>query len=299
MARRLLVLAVFLLAGVEKSVGCDACGCSAMGSGVGLMAAFRQNSLGLQYHYTPFSSALEHAHGARDYFHTMETVFRFHLATRFKGQLNQPYRLNVRRHPGENQSLGGFGDTRLSLSYALLDQKPLGKKATLYVEAGLGVKAPTGAYDENLLNKNLPENFNTGLGAWGGIFQTNIGINLKNSGVALSGNYQSNWIPEGKYQFGDQWSGQAYAFHQFFAGARLKVTHFAGGAAEWVAQDRQADGKYAPATGGSGVFAAVGCNLQVGNWLFGGSFLTPIKQQYSNDEVKAKGRFSLQFARIF
>ncbi|MBK7477877.1 MAG: transporter [Haliscomenobacter sp.] len=71
----------------------------------------------------------------------------------------------MRRHPGENQSLGGFGDTRLSLSYALLDQKPLGKKATLYVEAGLGVKAPTGAYDENLLNKNLPENFNTGLGA--------------------------------------------------------------------------------------------------------------------------------------
>lgn len=120
------------------------------------------------------------------------------------------------------------------MSYALLDQKPLGKKATLYVEAGLGVKAPTGAYDENLSDKNLPENFNTGLGAWGGIIQTNIGINLKNSGVALSGNLQSNWIPEGKYQFGDQWSGQAYAFHQFFAGARLKVTPYAGGAAESV-----------------------------------------------------------------
>ncbi|MBK7477878.1 MAG: hypothetical protein IPI11_18420 [Haliscomenobacter sp.] len=37
-----------------------------------------------------FSSALEHAHGARDYFRTMETVFRFHLATRLRDNSTSP-----------------------------------------------------------------------------------------------------------------------------------------------------------------------------------------------------------------
>lgn len=300
MAKSVIALAVFLLVFVEKSVACDACGCSVNGVGVGLMATYRQNFVGFQYQYAPFSSTLEHSQGAKDYFHNFELALRFRVKRRFYLQLNQPYRLNVRRQPGANAERNGLGDTRLVTTFAFLNQIPIGKKLKLYAEAGGGIKAPIGQFDPKIHEgHDLPENFNPGNGSWAGQLQANFVLNHKNSGLNISTNYLHNRPSSSEYRFGHQWSGQALLFNQFLVNEKTSLTPFFGIAAEKVGRDVKADGKFATSTGGKGFFAAAGFNMRFNDWLLGATFSQPFSQHFSNAEVEAKGRMTLQLTHIF
>ncbi|MEZ4962366.1 MAG: hypothetical protein R2830_21235 [Saprospiraceae bacterium] len=300
MAKSVIALAMFLPLFSEKSVACDACGCSVNGVGVGLMATYRQNYIGFQYQYAPFASTLEHTQDTRDYFHSFELTLRFRVWKRLNLQLNQPYRLNLRTHSEADGTRSGLGDTRLIANYILLNQVPLGKSFKLYAEAGGGVKAPTGNFDPNLHDENnLPENFNPGNGSWAGLLQTNLVLSHKNAGLTISGTFQHNSSSTQGYRFGNQWSGQALLFNQLSMGGRFWLTPFAGMAAEKVGKDVKADGKFAPSTGGNGLFAAAGLNLRFDNWLVGASFSQPVHQHISNAEVEAKGRLTVQLSHIF
>jgi hypothetical protein len=300
MARSIVALAVFLLLLVEKSKACDACGCSINGVGVGLMATYRQSYVGVQYQYVPFSSTLEHSQGAKDYFHAFELALRLRVLRRLNLQLNQPYKLNTRQHPDGDDSRNGLGDTRLVVNYTILNQIQFGKNFKLYVEAGAGVKAPMGKYDPNIHESyNLPENFNPGNGSWAGLLQTNIVVSHKNAGLALTAVYQHNRPSTGGYRFGHQWSGQALLFNQFTVNGKTALTPFCGISAEKVGRDVKADGKYAASTGGQGFFAAAGINLKYDDWLLGASFSQPFSQHFSNAEVEAKGRLTVQLSHIF
>lgn len=300
MAKQIAALAVFLLLLGEKAAACDACGCSVNGVGVGLMATYRQNFLGFQYQYAPFRSTLEHTEGATDYFHSFELMARFRVFRRFNLQLNQPYRLNVRHHPDGDDQRSGLGDTRLLASYILLDQLTFGNGYRLYAEAGMGAKAPIGYFNANIHDEhNLPENFNPGNGSWAGLAQANLVLGRKNAGVTLTGSYQHNRPSTSGYRFGHQWSGQALLFNQFTTKGRISLTPYCGVAAEGVGRDVKANGNYAAATGGKGWFAAAGINLRFDQWLVGAAYSQPFSQHYSNAEVEAKGRLTLQLSHIF
>lgn len=299
MARKFIFLAVFALVLTKEGVACDACGCSALGSGVGLLATFHQSTIGLQYNRAPFISSPSHGHSNSDYFHTVELVARIQLARRLKIQFSQPYRINTREHSWVKQTLQGLGDSRFNINYVLVDRNKANGAFSVYADAGLGIKAPSARFDKQLIDQNLPENFNLGTGSWAGIAQTNVGLNFQNSGLALTGTFQHNWHAEGGYQFGDQWSYSCYGFHQFYPVQNwMMLTPFGGLAGEWIAQDRQANSKYAPSTGGKGLFATIGVNIQVRKWLLGGSYSRPLKQAYSGNEILAKPKFSIQFSKI-
>ncbi len=300
MARSVFALAMFLLVFAEKGIACDACGCSVNGVGVGLMAAYRQNYVAFQYQYAPFSSKLEHAQGAVDGFHTFELAVRYRLWRRLSLQLHQPWRLNIRQHPDGDATQSGWGDTRLLANFALLNQVPLGNNFSLYAEIGAGMKAPTGKFDPKLHDEqNLPENFNPGNGSWAYLLQSNLALSHKNAGLSLSGSYQHNRPSKEGYRYGGQWSGQALLFNEFPLAGRLSITPYGGLVAEKVTQDEKANGKYAPSTGGRGWFAAAGLNLKFDNWLLGAAFSLPFSQHYSNAEVAAKGRLTVQVSHIF
>lgn len=300
MARSIVALAVFLVVFLEKGRACDVCGCSIGGTGLGLMAAYRQNFVGFQYQHMSFSSAHEHGDGSSDDFSAFEFVARYRVFRRLNLQLNQPWRLNVRQHPDGNISQKGLGDTRLTGNLILLNQVRLGEKFSLYAEAGGGFKAPTGKYESDIrAQRNLPENFNTGNGNWAGLLQSSVVLNHRNMGLAFTGSHQRNRRSTDGYRFGDQWSGQALLFNQFTLGGRFSLTPFGGVSTEKTERDETPNGKYATSTGGKGWFAAAGANLKFDDWLVGMAFLQPFSQQYSNAEVEAKGRLTAQLTCIF
>lgn len=297
MAKSIAALAVFLCVLGTKAPACDACGCSVSGAGAGLLGNFRQNFVGLQYHFAPFASTL--GHGGYDYFHTAELSVRYRLAKRLNLQLHQPLRFNVRQHPDGNDTRSGLGDTRLLGNFILLNQLSLGKKMKLYAEAGAGVKAPTGHFDGRIRDENLPENFNPGNGSWALLLQSNLVLSYQNAGLAFTVMHQRNGASSTDYRFGNQLTTQLFLYYQTWPFAFVQLTPFAGVFAERVERDVNPNGKFAPGTGGSGYFAAAGFNLKLDNWLLGASWSQPFQQSYSSSEVDAKGRLSVQLSHIF
>jgi hypothetical protein len=299
MARSIIALAVFIVVFFEKGAACDVCGFS-VGGGLGLMPAYHQNFVGFQYQHSSFSSTLEHGDGSSDDFHAFEFVARYRVFRRLNLQLNQPWRLNIRRQHDGDQSQKGFGDTRLTGNLILLNQVRLGKKFSLYAEAGSGVKMPTGKYEPDLrAQRNLPENFNTGNGNWAWLLQSSVVLNLRNRGLMLTGSHQRNRRSTDGYRFGNQWSGQVLLFNQFNPDGRFSLTPFGGVSAEKTGSDETPNGKFAPSTGGNGWFVAAGANLKFDDWLVGMAYLQPFSQHYSNAEVEAKGRLTAQLTYIF
>jgi hypothetical protein len=300
MARSLIALAVFLLVWTERTMACDACGCSVNSAGVGLTAVYRKNFAGLQYQYVPFSSTLEHAIGATDHFHSFELTARMRVLRRINLQLNIPYRLNVRNHPDGDDMRSGLGDARFAAHYVLADQKKLKGDFRLFAEAGLGLKTPTGHFDPALRDEhNLPENFNPGNGSWAWLAQANVVLSRNNGGITLSGSYLLNSPSSSGYRFGPQWSGQVFVFNQFLSDKKISLTPHLGLAAEGIGRDINGDGKYAPSTGGQGWYLAGGLNFVSGKWLLGAVVTQPFIQTYSNEEVKAKTRFTIHFIHFF
>lgn len=298
MARVIFVLALCWCCWATGVFGCDACGCNVGGSNIGLLTGFRNNTIGLSWQQASFAASPEHGTGTADQFNTFELSFRYQLGARFKILAYQPYRLNIRNSPEGNGRLSGLSDTRIAGSYVLWNQAPVGT-SKLYLEAGAGVKLPVGKYDAHLHDKTLPENFNLGNGSWGYLAQANAVLSWAKSGIFAGGTYQFNQATHNGYHFGNQFNAQALYFLQQPVKNIGQIIPFGGIQFENISHDKYANGKNVPGTGGTGALATIGFQFKIDYFLAGVSYAYPVYQTYSNSEVDAKGRTSIQLSYIF
>ncbi|HMQ64398.1 MAG TPA: hypothetical protein PKE06_27185 [Flavilitoribacter sp.] len=299
MVRRIILLSVIGLLGWNVAFSCDACGCSITGSGVGMLVSYRNNFAGLSWFSTPYQASPDHGFGSKDRFQTLEFAFRFHIASRLKLLINQPYRINARTLDGETEQVSGISDTRIMGAYTLFRDVRLGARNKLFLEVGAGIKAPLGRYDAHIHDQELPENFNLGNGSWAGLLQANLVVTRQNSGLLAAGTYQYNTATAAGYRFGRQVSGQLIGFREIALGRMVSLIPNAGLTAEWVSDDHYANGNIVPGTSGSGLFASGGVNLKFNNFYIGASFAQPLAQDYSHGEVIAKSRVSCQVSYLF
>jgi len=299
MAKRITLLTIFGMLFWQSATACDACGCSISGNGMGILTAFRSNFIGLSWQRSTFQGLPGHGGGGTDYFHTVELSARYHFTDRWKVLVNQPYRINQRKLEGETDGIQGLSDTRIVASYTILNRKKLGDETSLFFELGGGVKLPTGKYNPDLHETDLPENFNIGNGSWGYILQPNLVLNHKKSGLVFGGLYQYFGKTDNGYRFGSQLSTRLLAFNEVKLSDKITLLPNAGLSAEWIVEDQFFNDKTVTGTGGSGVFANAGINLKSEKFLFGVTYAQPISQSYSHGEVEAKGRIACQFSYIF
>lgn len=298
MAKRFILLAMFGLWSNFTALACDACGCNIGSNSLGLLTAYKNNFIGLGWQMASFHAIPEHGN-ANDDFHIIDLSIRYHLSERMKVLLHQPYRINVRENEGVTDGLNGISDTRILGSYTILKNRKINKNATLFLEMGGGVKLPTGKYDANLHQTNLPENFNLGNGSWGYLAQTNMVFNYKKVGFVFGGNYQHNGRTSSGYQFGHQLTIQSMVFWEHKLTKSIKLIPNAGVFSEWVTNDKYANNNTVTGTGGNGTFASVAVNLQQNDYLLGFSYAHPLAENYSDGEVQAKGRLNVQLSFIF
>ena len=289
-----------LLWSTGSLLACDACGCSASNIGVGLMTDYRSNFIRLGYFRTRYKSNSEHDHSGSDVFNQIDLSFRYAIGKKKKLWLtaHTPYNINVRSNESENLSVAGLSDIRLIASYVVLNNVLVGKASTLYLEAGGGLNLPTGKYDANLHDRNLPENFNLGRGNLGYIIQVNTLLNLPSFGLMLNSNYQLNSDTKSGYHFGNQLNTQVIGFKEF-AFNKFKIIPNAGLSFESITSDQYSNGKDVPETGGTGLFLSSALNFKTEKWLAGFSYSAPLTQQYSQNAVIAKERIALHFSFIF
>lgn len=300
MAKKFLLVPLFALLLWQQLTACDACGCSIGGNGIGLLTNYRSNFIGLGWQLARFQSAPGYGAGSTDYFRTFELSVRYHFSGRFKVLLYQPYRMNLRiNSSGPEQRLSGLSDTRVLGAYTLVKDLGLGSQTSLFAELGAGFKIPTGAYDAQLHDRELPENFNPGNGSWGFLIQPNVVLSHRKIGLVAGGVYQHHAANASGYRFGDQLTTQLLFFGETAIGQQLKIVPNGGLSWEKIATDRYANENTVGGTGGNGTYASAGFNLKAGSWIFGAAGSLPLGQSYSHREVEAGGRFSCQLSFTF
>jgi len=283
-----------------SSYACDACGCSASNMGIGLLTDFRSNFIRLGYFDTRFNSSTEHEYITSDRFvqYDLSLRYAFGKAKRMRLMAHLPYGVNIRNSEEEQLSEKGVSDFRLNLNYVVLNNILLGNKFNLYLEAGGGLSLPSGKFDEQIHDRNLPENFNLGKGAIGYIFQINTVFSINKFGMVFSNNYQLNGRTKSDYHYGNQLNTQLNFFRE------VQVTNFklipnVGLGFEDIAKDNYANGKEVAGTGGNGIFLSSAINFKTKKWLAGCAYTIPLKENYSEGEVTAKARLAFQVSYIF
>lgn len=277
---------------------CDGCGPS-IGSGMGLLTDYKSNFVRLGYWYTGFEAAPKVGYTLSDRFHQISLAARYSLGKKVRLVGELPFRSHWRHSALEPtaQQRTGLGDARL-LGYYVLYHRALSFNNDLYWELGGGFRLPTGYYDPNLHQRNLPEQFNLGMGSMGYLLQTNAVITVQQLGIVTNLSYQLNGLTAQGYHFGDNWTAQWTVFRAIPIQTVKLVPNF-GVQLEQVMPDRYANGRTVPQTGGVGCFAAVALHLKTTTWSAGITAAIPLIEYYNQGNTQAVGRLSCQFSYLF
>ncbi len=278
---------------------CNAGGLAACGS-TGLLTGLRNNSAGLRMMQVPFkTTGAVDGESYKDNFYVAELAVRYQISPRWKLAIQQPYRWNVRQLPNETQTLNGLADTRLSGSFAILDNVQFGNNAMMYWEMGVGLKLPTGKYDQSIYYRDLPGNLNLGMGNMGYLFQTNAVFFKSKYGLAINAGYQLNSKSRDDYQYGDQFTAALSLFREFAFGEKWKWVPFIGASTEQFGKNYLPSGNFAEGSGGEGWLATLGANARYQDFQLGVSASRPFYQNYSAGTIVAKQRYTFEITYFF
>jgi hypothetical protein len=261
--------------------------------------AYRSNGIGIHYNSILFKGNPDYGHQSKDFFHTFSLNAKYYFTDRIylSGQI--PYKINVRKNAGDKLEQNAFGDAKVLFNYSFIRSLELGQSFSLFWDAGLGLQMPTGKYDSKIHDKNLPENFNTGIGSWSALFQTNTLISKKNLGLSLGGNYQVNSNTHTSYHFGNQWNGQLLFYYDHSLSEQSRILPSIGLLSEWIEKDKFSNQNKVSETGGNGQFIILGLNYKLQNWMVGMNTSIPFSQNYSDNAVILKSRWELQLYFFF
>ncbi|QEE48126.1 transporter [Flavobacterium alkalisoli] len=272
---------------------CDACGCSASGGGMGFSSMLDQNFVGIRYMYQSYSSRegiFNNSPWIDESFNTIQAWSRIPVAKNIQVSALVPYHFNSRTPSTGKQSIDGIGDITVLGLYTVYQTKAdtLAFRHTL--QAGAGVKAPTGTYN-SANNGSVNPSFQLGTGSWDYLLATEYVVKHKQFGFNAMVNYVFKTENNENYQFGDQFN---YAGTFFYVIEKQKFTFVpqAGLAGEVYASNRQY-GEDVPNTKGDILFGRTGFEVGMNKFSFGVNGMLPISQNLTGGKVEANYRLAL------
>lgn len=299
MMNRIILFVLFMLPTASGAFACDACGCSILGQPSGLLAQYRKSYLSLGWNRSGFTSTPGTGEGSTDAFQAIDLSFQYYFTNRFHAGIYQPFRINTRTSDQGLQQVYGFADTRLLFSYTFFQSIKPDRKFEVYLDAGGGLILPTGKYDANLHDQELPDNFNPGNGSFGYSLSQTSSVSFGQAGMVLKNNWTQFTGTSAGYQYGHQWVANLLTFVEIPLDTQFSVLPMVGFQYENVAGDQYANGNAVHGTGGNGMYASVGGQLKFKSWLCTFQYTIPLSGSYSDGEVEADPRLSCQFTHLF
>ncbi len=276
---------------------CDVCGGGSGASGIGLFWAQPRNSIQV----TSMLQRFQIDHGAdihtRDQFLSLSFQFRHRLTNRWYGQLSLPYQWNFRDGRLGNQSLSGIGDTRLTAHWIGWQQET--SKHSGYIEIGGGVILPTGSYDSEIHDHDLPENFNPGKGSWGWLIQPQANIKSGRLNYIAQVEWKAFGPTSKGYRFGQELSTSVIIALNGLEWHSVQWIPWIGNSYQWVEADHYQNGLDVSGTGGHAWMGSIGMQCIYSNLAIGFNTQLPISQSFSAGEVNALTRVSANLGWFF
>jgi hypothetical protein len=288
-------------------VYCDLCGCSTSSGSFGFGTLSNANFVGVRYIYQSFESKdgiFENSPTSKETFNTYQLWAQIPINKSFYVSANIPYQDLSRVTNNAKYKLNGLGDSSIIGWYKLMfykkkteedenkkvdfneNKEPSGHS----IQLGLGVKLPTGKFEQEL-SDNVNPGFQVGTGSVDGVFSLGYNYGGNKIGVNTLLSYYLKGENKNQYQFGNQFS---YAVNCFtvIAKEKMNIMPFVGVSGDNYKSIKQY-GEVLKDTNGSIVNASIGSELAIKKMIFGANFTLPITQDLFGNNVTAKQRFSV------
>jgi hypothetical protein len=300
---------IFLLLLLSGAFGtaqaCNTCGCSASSPYLGILSQRGGSFIGLQHTYRWYESYHDASEKMQipgsEHFQTLQ-LWGSYAIGRVRVLAILPYQHNLKQEDGKRTVLSGLGDATLLVNYQLL--KPAGNCGGWqhFLQAGGGVKAPTGAYNDEVLGSGdeLAPSMQAGTGSWDFLANANYTLRHGAWGFNLEGSYTITTPNHQTYKYGNRLSSAVQAFREF-SWKDFRLLPAAGLRYEQAQQDydNYPSRSLAQYTGGYMLYATAGLHAYSKKWGAELGYSLPVSQEYGDGLVKAKGRVELGVLRLF
>ncbi|MDX2248562.1 MAG: hypothetical protein SF052_17385 [Bacteroidia bacterium] len=297
MRRKLSLLALILLVGYGRLLGCEVCGCAATGSMIGIMPQYKNNFVSLGWRYSRFYAS-ENLDGGSDFFHQTDIRLGFRLGKRLHIQAVLPYNLNTHISEVEKNSYRGSGDSWVMGEFKIFQSSDSSKSAFRhYVSAGAGVKTPTGKFDLENQENPMPANFQMGSGSWDYLLHSMYNLRFRSWGITADISGRINTENADQYLFGNQIVGTAYLSY-LIQTSSVNIMPFAGVYHERLGRNVY-EGIYQYGTGGTGTYAMLGAEAQTKRWGARVSYTPHLSSDYAGGEISGGNRINANLSFLF
>jgi len=291
-----LLCGLLFIVSAQQVFACDACGCVATGSGVGLLNQSNKHFVALQYSRLSFRGVgnAQDPSNTRDFFHQTQINARYHLSRRLQVMAIVPYKSNIRT--GEVPiTTNGLGDISFSLNVIVLKKSM--EKSAYRLDISGGVELPTGAYQHNAQEGNQPNGFNIGTGSLDFLWQTNFTWQYQNFGSRLTLSGKIHTENDVLYRFGNQTATTLQVFWRKESTIGTLVP-FIGMYGEFIDQDALY-GYPEIHTGGQAWYTNAGLQFTKNQIALGIQAYLPVQQNYAEGATENIFRVNASVAFLF
>ncbi|KJD33672.1 hypothetical protein PK35_06970 [Tamlana nanhaiensis] len=288
----------------EFDFDCDLCGCSTGSGSFGFGTLNNANFVGVRYINQQFESkngVFTNSPVSKETFNTYQLWAQVPINTSFYVSVNVPYQDLNRSLNDTNENLNGIGDASIIAWYKLPFYKKVSNEEFEATEKensghslqfGLGVKLPTGKFEEALVDRVNP-GFQVGTGSLDAIFSLGYNYAADKFGVNTLLSYYLKGENKNEYKFGNQFS-YATKFFTAFAVKKAMIMPFLGVSGD-VFNKIEQYGETINDTNGAILNSSLGTEFVVNRCIFGVNYTLPVSQNLFGGNVKSKNRLSLYF----
>ncbi|WP_347373948.1 hypothetical protein [Aequorivita sp. Q41] len=283
---------------------CDLCGCTTSGGSASFGDLSLSNFIGLRYIYQNFESRdgiFNNSPKSKEQFNTYQIWGRVPLSESFFLSAIIPYQDLTRDFNNRTEHINGLGDINIMGWYQFKlykkKQETAGEmdfvvereRSNHTLNFGLGLKLPTGEFEERLSDKINP-GFQVGTGSLD-VFSTLVyGYKKSNVGFVTTLAYYLKTENKNDYRFGNQFSYAAATFYDLnFEKSILKPMLGISGD---VYGSIEQFGEELAETNGSIFNGSIGSEFVSGKFLFGVKYTLPIDQNLFGGNVESKNNLS-------
>ena len=298
-------LMIFLSIFTQNVYGCDVCGCAVSGHQFGILPQFQKHFLGVRYSYRSFQSvhpplfSTDTEKISRENFNTAELWGRYVIGKRVQLFGFVPLHHISKNEDNTSLTQGGLGDITFMGMYAIINQRTSEDGQWIHhLQAGGGIKLPTGAHDYYTIENEWIPGIQKGTGTTD--FMLNANYLLRFNEVGLSA--EVGWRVNGHnskqdFKYGHRWTTGLRSFYIFRMGESSLMPSL-GGMLEQSGRDNH-EGAPVDLSGGYSIFIHAGLDFFSSRFTAGFSVQPTISQNVADGNLTTGTRINAQFAVLF
>lgn len=281
---------------------CDACGCSATGGSLGMGGVLENNFLGVRYlrqKYESRDGIFNNSPMVKETFNTVQFWSRIPVGKKLEMQVFVPYHSHNREYADNDIHISGLGDITVLSNYTVLNQvkrkldEDKGKTITQNhrLKLGLGLKLPTGEYNQTINNTKNPS-FQLGTGSLDYLANLQYVYKYNKLGLSTNANYYLKTSNKKDFKFGNQFNFSSTFFYVHTNKKKQALVPSIGFSGEFFGKNEHYNLPVAD-TKGYALFTSLGFEYNTDRLTLGGLGAIPVSQNLAQGYVEAKYRASV------